>query len=88
MNRRSSYTPPLLPTLTKGFQGTIYYNLENFYTIFYRVNGDFTNNEPTTFTGGGEIGFGENATISFTASYTDGIFEYYYGEHRLNLYPY
>jgi hypothetical protein len=86
MNRTSDVQFPGLLPLTKGFNGEVYYNLENFYTIYYLVNGDFTEQTTTTMTGGVEIGLGESTKVYFNVSSTSNIYKTYYGSNRLVLY--
>lgn len=62
--------------LVKVFNGTIYTNLQNAYTIYVIVNGHYYNTGTTTWTGGGSIGIGEAATITGTISYASSWFAY------------
>lgn len=71
---------------SKQFSGTLYTNLENAYTIYFELNGDFYNNGTTTYSGGGEIGVGETAKLSFGVSYASNHFKYCYTTGRYALY--
>lgn len=62
--------------LSKGFQGAFYYNLEDAQTIYWRVNGDFFNNNVVTTSGGGSVGIKQAATLNFTVSSTSSHFAY------------
>lgn len=72
--------------LSKQFSGTLYTNLENAYTIYFELNGDFYNNGTTTFSGGGEIEVGGKSTINFGVSYATNHFSYCYKTGRYALY--
>lgn len=71
---------------TKQFGGTVYVNLENAYTIFWIVNGDFYNNGTTTSSGGVNVGVGDYASVGFDASYTSSHYAYCYEEDRYSAY--
>ena len=72
---------------SKQFNGTLYTNLEDANTIYFELNGDFYYNGTTAFTGGTEIGVGEDTTIKFSASktYSSNFFAYCNKEDRFNL---
>lgn len=61
---------------SKQFKGSLYYNLENYKTIFFDLNGDFYNNGTTTSSGGGSVNIGEQATMSFSIAYSSDHFAY------------
>jgi hypothetical protein len=69
---------PYVTTISKQFSGTLYYNMENCYTIYMILNGDFFNNGTTTFGTGVAIGVGESCTISFSVSYSSNWYAYAY----------
>jgi hypothetical protein len=69
---------PYVTTISKQFSGTLYYNMENCYTIYMILNCDFFNNGNTTFGTGLAIGVGESCTISFSVSYSSSWYAYAY----------
>lgn len=74
--------------LTKQFQGTVYTNLENAYTIYYEVNGDFYDNGTTSTTDGASIQVGEGVKWTYNASntYASNHFAYCNESDRFKLY--
>lgn len=69
--------------ISKVFDGYITTRLENCYTIFYILNGDFFNNGTMTISGGGtDIPIGKDAKVSFSVSYSKKLYQYKYEEGR------
>ncbi|WP_454055179.1 hypothetical protein [Clostridium sp. Marseille-Q7071] len=64
--------------ISKGFDGTVYANLEAPNKIYWIVNGNFYNNATTTVNGGVDIKLGENSTVKFGISNTSNFFKYAY----------
>lgn len=76
MNRRSK-------GLVKNFDGSIFINLEDSLTLFYRINGNFYNTGTTTVGIGGTVGVGDSASIKFNASHTSNFYDYHYSTSRI-----
>ncbi len=86
MNR--TYDPQYGVSVTKGFGGTVYTNLENAGTIYWIVNGDFFNNGVTTMSFGGEFGVKEFGTANFSIQYQTQHYKYCYVNGRYSVSPY
>lgn len=65
-----------------GFDGTLYYNLENYKTIFFDLNGNFYKNASTTESIAGTVGIGGVATSSFSSSNTSNFYAYKHDSQR------
>lgn len=70
---------------SKQFAGELYYNVENYKTIYYEVNGNFFNNGTTSVTNNISAGVGESLTVSFGISSSSGHYKYFFETGR--LYP-
>lgn len=68
--------------LEKQFQGSVYANLENAYTIYYRVDGDFYNAGTTTVSSSGSVGAGGTG-ITYSVSSSSSLYKVVYYENRL-----
>lgn len=53
------------------FVGNIFYRLESGRSFYYGVYGDVYKTATITYSGGGQIGVGQSATVTFGASYTN-----------------
>lgn len=71
---------------SKQFTGNLYTNLENAYTIYFVLNGDFYNNGSTTYSGGGGISVGGSSSVNFSISYASNHYKYLYTTGRYRLY--
>jgi hypothetical protein len=56
--------------ISKGFEGSVYTNLESISSIYYMINGQFFENATTTSTAGMQIGLGEGSNINCSSSST------------------
>ena len=68
--------------LEKQFQGSVYANLENAYTIYYRVDGDFYNAGTTTVSSSGTVGAGGTG-VTYSVSSSSSLYKVVYYENRL-----
>lgn len=84
-NLNRIYTDSSNLTVTKQFAGTIFVNLEDANTIYYTIDGDFYNIGKTTVSGGGSIGVGEYANLSFSVSYESEHYKTYYVADRVKF---
>lgn len=71
--------------ITKEFNGSIYANLENAYTIYWSLEGDFYDKGTTQFSGGVDIGINEAATVKFGVSYASKYYAYCFKYDRFVL---
>lgn len=69
----------------RQFKGSIYTNLEDSNTIFYRVNGDFTTGGNTSVTGGGEIALKKGVTLNFSITGNPGTSIYVHKDGRYRV---
>lgn len=70
--------------ISKTFSGYVYTRLENSYTIYYILNGDFYNNGTVSFSGGAsDIAVGSSAKLSCSVSYSTSHYKYCYADGRL-----
>ena len=67
---------------SKQFSGQVYANLENAYTIYYSVSGDFYNNGTTTVTSSGSVG-AAGTSVSYGVSESSNHYKTIYYENRL-----
>ncbi|MBF0713536.1 hypothetical protein HZY83_02395 [Gemella sp. GH3] len=66
----------------KVFVGSVYYNLENNYTVYYEVNGNLYNNATISISGGGSVGVGSAGSLNISASYTTNHYAQLYKSER------
>lgn len=63
---------------TYQYRGTIYYNLEDPNRIYYTMDGDWYQNGTTTVSGGGTVGVGGAASLSFSVSNSSNYYSGFY----------
>lgn len=71
-------------SMSKTFEGNIYYNLETNTRIYYSISGDFYNNGTISTTGGGSVGVGGNGNLHFSVTGTSDHFKYFYDENYVH----
>ena len=67
-------------SMSKTFEGNIYYNLETDTKIYYSISGDFYNNGTISTSGGGAVGIGESGKLYFSLTGASSHFKYFYEE--------
>ncbi|MGF0094930.1 hypothetical protein ACQRC6_00695 [Peptoniphilus sp. SGI.035] len=67
-------------SVTKTFNGNMYYNIETNTRIYYSINGDFYNNGAISTTGSRSVGIGESGNLYFSVTGTSSHFKYFYEE--------
>lgn len=72
--------------VSKQFSGDLFVHLENAYTIYYELNGDFYNNGTTTYTGELGLQMDQMGSISYNVSYASNHYEYVFKTSRISLY--
>ncbi len=80
-----TYTPSIVPDLhiTRQFDGTIFYHLQDGTHIYYTIDGDFYSSGHTSRTSPGAISVGGSARITFTCSDKSRHVDGYYHEATL-----
>lgn len=71
--------------LSKQFSGRIYGRLEDNWTLYYDVNGDFYNNGTTSADIGGSAGIDKVAEANFSIAYASNHYKYVRDSSRINF---